>query len=85
MTKTGEPLDLSGYNRLPGLLAERERQAAIIRKAKLAKDEIEAEIREKLGHAEEAFTERTIRRREFTVPAGSYQVLQARRLEPVGE
>jgi predicted phage-related endonuclease len=70
--KASAPLDLTRDNRIRRLLEERERQAAIIRKAKLIKDEAEAEIREKLGEAEEAFTDewqitiRTVHRREFT-------------------
>jgi hypothetical protein len=86
-----EPLDLCGDNRLPELLAERERQAAVIRRAKRIKDEVEAEIREKIGSAREAFTNswtieiKTVNRREFVVPACSYERLVARRLEPVEE
>jgi hypothetical protein len=52
--KASAPLDLTRDNRIRRLLEERERQAAIIRKAKLIKDEAEAEIREKLGEADTA-------------------------------
>jgi hypothetical protein len=82
--KASAPLDLTRDNRIRRLLEERERQAAIIRKAKLIKDEAEAEIREKLGEAEEAFTDewqitiRTVHRREFTVPAAIYTTRRAR-------
>jgi hypothetical protein len=38
-----EPIDLRQDNRLPELLAERERQAAAIPKAKRIKDEVESE------------------------------------------
>jgi hypothetical protein len=92
MTKPREPLDLTGDNRIKELLEQRERLAVIIRRAKLLKEEAEAEIRDKLGEAEEAFTDnwlitvRTVPRREFTVPAGPpHQVLRAMRLEPPSE
>jgi hypothetical protein len=86
-----DPLDLCGDNRVRFLLEECERQQAIIRKAEALKPETEAEIREKLGDAAEAFTNdwtieiKTIRRREYTVPAGQYQTLRCRRLEPAEE
>jgi hypothetical protein len=89
--KASDALDLSKDNRIKVLLEERERQAAIMRAAKAAKEQADAEIREKLGDAIEAFTDdwlmtvKTVRRREFTVPAGEYQVLKCQRLEPPDE
>jgi hypothetical protein len=81
-----EPLDLTQDNRIRHLLEKREKQLAIIRQADRLKREAEAEIREKLGDAVEAFTNdwtveiKTVRRREYTA-----QVLRARRLEPPGK
>jgi hypothetical protein len=53
--KAREPLDLFRDNRIGQLLEEGERQSAVIRKAKLIQEEVEVEIRDKLGRAEEAF------------------------------
>jgi hypothetical protein len=89
--KARDPLDLSRDNRIRALLEAREKQLAIIRRAEALKREAEAEIREKMGRAEEAFTEgwtieiKTVRRREFIMPAVTYRVLRARRLEPIEE
>lgn len=83
-----DPLDLSRDNRIKALLETRAEQLAIIRRAEGIKREAEAEIRDKLGQPEEAFTNdwtielRTVSRREYTVPAQTYRVLRARRLEP---
>lgn len=88
-TKARAPLDLTRDNRIRQLLEKRERQLAVIRRAEAVKREAEAEIREKMGDAVEAFTNdwtieiKTIRPREYTAPAGT--VLRCRRLEPAEE
>jgi hypothetical protein len=79
-----EPVNFRGSNRLPELLAERERQVAILRKAEAVKRQVESEIRELLDGAESAIVDGwTVEDRTVVVPAGRNRVLRARRLEPV--
>jgi hypothetical protein len=79
-------IDLRHDNRIPELLATREEQAAIIKEAKLLKDAAETELRAKLGAADAAVATgwlvevRTVRRKEFTMPATTYKSVTAKRL-----
>lgn len=84
--RPGAAVDLSGDNRMPVLLAEREAAKAIASSAKKDIERIEAEIAEKIGAAEEAIlpgwrvTRRTQHRDEFISPAVSFRRLWVKKL-----
>lgn len=82
-----EPIDLNGDNRLPDLLAERERLMADFSSAKARIEEIKAELTEKLHGAPAAIcgdwriTQSMTNRPEHIVKASSYPVLRVSRIK----
>jgi predicted phage-related endonuclease len=83
----GTTVDLRHDNMLPELLDERARLAQEIRDKEARKDEIETEIKAKIGEAETALVTgwrvscKEIHKKEYTVKATSYRSLRATREE----
>lgn len=84
--RPGATVDLTGDNRMPALLAEREIAKAAEKAAREEAKRIEAEIAEKIGAAEEAIlpgwkvTRRTQFRDEYVSPAVSFRRLYVKKL-----
>jgi putative phage-type endonuclease len=80
-----EPIDLSGSNRLPELLEERDRLSGDSKWAKIRIEEINAELTDTLRGAPVAIcgewkiTNKLMHRKEFTVAANSFPVLRVTR------
>lgn len=78
-------IDLRSDNRIGSLLEEYEAAVAAFKEAEELKKELESEIREKVGDAEEAIVDdwivrfNTIDRKEFTVRATTYRRLKVSR------
>lgn len=81
----GKTIDLTGDNFAPTLLDEREKLSQVIKDADTRKDEIETELKSKLGDAEAALISgwrlswKTQHRKEYTVKASSFRVMRASR------
>lgn len=79
----GKTIDLSLDNRIQSLLADRVRLKAEIKERDALLDQVDAEIRDKLGDAERAIvpgwklSHTTVNRRGYTVEAKSYRQLRA--------
>lgn len=80
-----ETIDLRADNRLPDLLAENEKLAAIESQMKDRRAAVKAEIIEKLGHHKAAIcngwivSAPTISRKGYSVPATTYRAVKAKR------
>jgi predicted phage-related endonuclease len=86
MAEPGKVIDLSADNRMPELLGQRELQKTIAKEAKTTLEEIEAEIKAKLGDAEAAIvrgwksvTLKNQHRAGYTVKEADFRVLRATR------
>lgn len=85
--RPGETLDLTGDNRMPELLDGRELWKAKYKEAVDAIEAIDAEVLDKIGHAELAITKgwkishKMQTRRERTVPAASFPVMRITKLK----
>jgi hypothetical protein len=83
-------VDLSSDNRLPVLLGEREKLKAAVQAAKARLDEIDAEVRQKIGDAERATLSgwrieyRRHHRNGYSVPPQDYRTLRIERAAPDG-
>lgn len=83
----GSVVDLSGDNRLPGRLMEREELKEVIKGAETRIAEIDTEIKAKLGDAEMAelngwrLTHKSQHRNAYMVPEKDYRVLRITHLE----
>ncbi|MDB5612106.1 MAG: putative conserved phage protein [Bradyrhizobium sp.] len=81
----GKTIDLTGDNFAPTLLDEREKLAQVIKDADARKDEIETELKAKLGDAEAALINgwrlswKTQHRKAYEVKAASFRVMRASR------
>src|SRR5262245_57975392 len=86
----GKEIDLRHDNRMPELLAERERVRAQIKAAKEQEEKLEAEIMDKVGDAELALvagwrvTLKNVHIKEHTRKASDYRQLRATREEGFG-
>lgn len=82
----GQAVNLGGDNRLPSLLEERETLRAVLSGNKEKLEEIEAEIKHKIGEHTEAFlpgwrmTHKLQSRKEYVVAATAFRVLRVTRL-----
>lgn len=85
LTKPQRRLDLRGDNRLPVLLDERERLKVELKRTQDQLKELDTELRDKLGDAQQMVTDgwmvsqSTYIRNEYTVPASTMHRLTVKR------
>jgi predicted phage-related endonuclease len=78
----GQTIDLSGDNHLPVILAERQALKATIKEAEARVDEIDGEVKARMGEAAMGWTPgfaislKTVNRKEYVAKASSYRALR---------
>lgn len=91
VSKEKPVIDLTGDNRLAELLPQRERAKQIIKIEQKLVEEIDTEIKAKLGHSELGtlpgwkLSWKTQTRKETVIPASTFRVLRVTNLEPKEE